>query len=75
MKNVNELIEGLSANWDAVSADKMDLKKAKELSNIAGKLLKAASSTMAYDVHMGYNTKIDFFEKPVSDARKPPFSK
>ena len=63
MKNVNELIDGLSSNWEKVNANEMDLKKAKELSNIAGKMLKAAAVTLAYDAHMGYKSKIDFLEK------------
>ena len=63
MKNVNELLEGLSSNWDKVNANEMDLKKAKELSNIAGKMLKAASTKLAYDIYMGYDTKIEFLER------------
>ena len=62
MKNTKELLDALSSNWDQVISDTMDINKSKELSNIAGKMLKAVAVQMNYDIHKKYDKKIEFLE-------------
>jgi hypothetical protein len=48
MKNVNELHGKLSEMFDAVEGDKIDFKKAKLLSDIAGKMISAHAVQIKY---------------------------
>ena len=62
MKNTKELLEGLSSNWDKVMSDEMEINKSKELSNIAGKMLKAVALQLNYDEHRKRDKDIGFLE-------------
>lgn len=48
MKSITNLTDNLSELFDNIKADAIDLKKASELNNTAGKLLKAYQVQLAY---------------------------
>lgn len=62
VKNMTDLIVDLSTVYGELRAKRIDLPQAKEVANTASKLIKAASTQLAYNTHMGTKKKIAFFE-------------
>lgn len=53
MKTITQLTNDLSTLFDSIQADAVNLKKASELNNTAGNLLKAYQVQLAYHVMRG----------------------
>lgn len=62
MKNAKELRDEMVSVFNDVKADKIDLKKAKELTNAAGKILNTVKVQLTYNQLMDRKEKIDFLE-------------
>ncbi len=62
MKNAKELREEIISVFEDVKSDKIDLKKAKELTNAAGKILNTVKVQIMYNSLMDRKEKIDFLE-------------
>lgn len=62
MINVKQLREQMIEVFENVKADKIDLKKAKELTNAAGKILSTVKTQLMYNQQMDRKEKIDFLE-------------
>jgi len=63
MKNVDELTNVLIEIFEETKSDAMELAKTKELTNVAGKVLKGNALKLAYNQFKGYHDKkIKFLE-------------
>lgn len=62
MKNVKELRVELVEIFNNLKADKLEVNKAKELVNCAGKILNTAKIQMAYNDFVGKKEPIEFLE-------------
>jgi hypothetical protein len=60
VNNVNELRTELSAIFQAVKNDTMEVKKASELANIAGKMISSAKAQIEYYAMRKEKPKIAF---------------
>lgn len=60
--NLQELTKQLSDNFQDLQTGKLEIEKAKEISNLAGKLLKGAKLQLEYNSQMKYDKKIEFLE-------------
>lgn len=65
IRNISDLIKDLSLAYEALREGSLNLNEAKEISNIAGKLIKGASVQLKYNQYMKVNTPIPFLEKEV----------
>ena len=64
MRNVNELRLELSATFEAVKNGSMEVKRAAELSNIAGKMIASAKVQLEYYGMRKERPKIAFLSTP-----------
>jgi hypothetical protein len=62
--SISQLAENLTNLFDAISADEIDLKKAAELNNTAGKVLKVYQVQLAYHALRGESPDIAFLAAP-----------
>lgn len=62
MKNVKELRTELVSIFSDLKSDKLDVTKAKELNNSAGKILLSIRVQLEYNQIMDRKEKIDFLE-------------
>lgn len=62
MTTAKELRNEMISVFTQVKADKIDLKKAKELTNAAGKILNTVKVQLTYNQLMDRKEKIDFLE-------------
>lgn len=62
MKNVKELRLEMVDVFEGIKKDKIDLKKARELTNAAGKILSTVKAQIMYNQHMDRKERIDFLE-------------
>jgi len=62
MTNVKELRTEMITVFEEIKADKIGLKKAKELTNSAGKILYTVKTQLMYNQLMNRQEKIDFLE-------------
>lgn len=63
MQNIEDVVKLLSANYEDVRNDRMELAKSKELTNITGKILSAVSLKLKYNVFTKKtDSKIKFLE-------------
>jgi len=62
MQNLTELRESLLDNYIKIKAGKMGLNTAKELSNVAGKVLKATQIELAENIFLGNKVPISFLK-------------
>jgi len=62
MKRVEELQESLSEVFDKVVAGTIEPKTAKELTNIAGKMISSATLQLKYKIATKKDTAIKFLE-------------
>lgn len=63
MQNVKQLREELISIFGDLKSDKLDVKKAKELVNCAGKILTTAKLQVNYNQLMDKKERIDFLEQ------------
>lgn len=63
MKNVIELREELINVFEKIKSKEIDLKQAKELTNVAGKIINSAKLELEYDQFLGNKSKIKFLQK------------
>ena len=61
-KNVTELRDVLLNTFDELVSDKIEFEKAKEISNMAGKIISSSKVQMDYNKQTKNNKKIDFLE-------------
>lgn len=62
MKNIIELRESLSDNYEQLKTKKMELKLGKELANTAGKIINSLKVELDYNSMMNIKKKISFLE-------------
>lgn len=63
IRNISDLIKDLSGAYELLRDRKMELSEAKEVANLGGKLIKAASIQLKYNQYMKVSDKIPFLEK------------
>lgn len=62
IKNISDLIKDMSLAYELLRDKAMSLNEAKEIANLGGKLIKAASVQLKYNQYMKTNEPIDFLE-------------
>lgn len=62
IKNIGDLIADLSGAYELLRNKEMGLNEAKEVANLGGKLIKAASVQLKYNQYMKINEPIPFLE-------------
>lgn len=62
MQNIKDLRDSLLDNYTQMKNDQMELKKGKELSNCAGKVIQSIKTQLEYQSLTGVKKKIDFLE-------------
>ena len=62
MKNIKELRETLTENYEKLRAGDMERALVCELNNTAGKIISSVVTELKYQNHMGLKRKIDFLE-------------
>lgn len=62
IKNIKDLTEDLVKNYEKLSKGQITEKKAKEISNMAGKIINSAKVNLEYNSYMKLNRKIDFLD-------------
>lgn len=60
IKTMSDLIRDLSKAYESLRDNKLGLNEAKEISNIAGKLIKGASVQLKYNQYMKLEEEIPF---------------
>lgn len=63
INNIADLIKDLSNAYELLRGKEISLSEAKEIANLGGKLIKAASIQLKYNQYMKIIEKIDFLEK------------
>lgn len=63
IRNISDLIKDLSLAYGLLRDRKLELPEAKEIANLGGKLIKAASIQLKYNQYMKTNDAIPFLEK------------
>lgn len=66
MKGANDLTADLMAKYDLLKDGKLDLKQAKQIANLSGKIINSAKSQLLYNIFMERKQTIPFFEDAVS---------
>lgn len=62
LKNIEDLTNDLSLVYDELRSEKMGKSQAKELANVAGKLISASKTKMEYNKMVGSKNPIKFLE-------------
>lgn len=62
MKNIKQLRETLSENYEKLLAGEMERALVGELNNTAGKIISTVVTELKYQNHMGVKKQIDFLE-------------
>lgn len=62
MQNIEELRSSLLENYENLKAGKIEIKPAKELANIAGKIINTLRVQLDYNTLTGNTEKIPFLE-------------
>lgn len=63
IRNIADLIKDLSTAYELLRDREIELTEAKEIANIGGKLIKAASIQLKYNQYMKNGEAIPFLEK------------
>lgn len=61
--NIRELTESLTQNFDDLQNGTLHEKRAKEISNMAGKIINSCKVQLEYNSYMKYRSKIPFLEQ------------
>lgn len=62
IRNISDLIKDMSLAYELLRDKNMSLNEAKEIANLGGKLIKAASVQLKYNQYMKVNEPIEFLE-------------
>lgn len=62
IKTMSDLIKDLSLAYESLRDNKLGLNEAKEISNIAGKLIKGSSVQLKYNQYMKVTDEIPFLK-------------
>lgn len=62
INTMTDLINDLSKAYESLRDQKLSLNEAKEISNLAGKLIKSSSVQLKYNQYMKSNVPIPFLE-------------
>lgn len=71
--NIEDLTNKLASTFLALERDEMDYSQAKELANVAGKIIQSAKVNLEYYEFMKYKNKIKFLEpkgRPIMAEKK-----
>lgn len=73
MKGANDLTQDLLKKYEQLQDGTLDIKQAKQIANIAGKIIGSAKSQLLYNIYMERKEPIPFFEeaKKLSEGKKP----
>lgn len=64
MENIRELRKSLADNYDKIEKGEMTLRKGKELTNAAGKIVSTLKVELDYNKFMDIKKNIPFLEVP-----------
>lgn len=62
IKNIKELTNDLAKNYEKLTKGQLTEKRAKEISNMAGKIINSAKVNLEYNSYMKFKRKIDFLD-------------
>lgn len=62
MQNIKELRDELASSIDLLKSKKIDRNNAKEIANLAGKIIGSVTIELKYQIQQGTKKKIDFLE-------------
>lgn len=62
LNGITDLTNDLKNLYEDCRNEKVDIRNAKEIANVAGKLIKSAALKMEYNSKMGNNSKVEFLE-------------
>lgn len=71
MKGANDLTADLLEKYELLKDGKLDLKQAKQISNLSGKIIHAAKSQLLYNIFMERRQRIPFFEDETDKKLNP----
>lgn len=63
MKGANDLTQDLLTKYEQLQNGTLDIKQAKQIANIAGKIIGSAKSQLLYNIYMERKEPIPFFEE------------
>lgn len=69
VKNMEALTKDLSVAYSQLRSGQLDKAEAKEIANMAGKLIKSTIAQLEYNQYMKKQDKIEFFEPPVAEEK------
>jgi hypothetical protein len=62
IKNISELTQDLTRNYGKLVKGQLTEKRAKEISNLAGKIINSAKAQLDYNSYMKYKREIPFLD-------------
>jgi len=62
MQNITDLRNSLSDNYEKMKDGKMEIKKGKELSNCAGKIINSLKVELEYNSLLGLKKEIEYLK-------------
>lgn len=62
IKNIKDLTEDLAKNYSKLVKGSLTEKRAKEISNMAGKIINSAKTQLEYNSYMKYQRPITFLD-------------
>lgn len=65
IKTMSDLIKDLSVAYQSLRENKLDLNEAKEIANLAGKLIKGSSVQLKYNQYMKVSEEIPFLQSNI----------
>ena len=68
MKNIKDLRDELIESFGELKSGKLKTKDAKELTNMAGKIIHSAKTELDYNKHIGSKRKIEFLDVEEEDS-------
>lgn len=62
IKNISDLTQDLTRNYNKLVKGQLTEKRAKEISNMAGKIINSAKAQLDYNSYMKYKREIPFLD-------------
>jgi ribosomal protein L17 len=62
INNIHDLTQDLTKNYNKLVKGQLTEKRAKEISNMAGKIINSAKTQLEYNSYMKYNRPISFLD-------------
>lgn len=62
IENVKDLTADLVKHYESLTYGKLSIRKAKEISNLAGKIINSAKANLDYNSYMKFKREISFLD-------------